>query len=422
LTFTIANKPAWANFNSTTGRLAGTPGSGAADSYSNIRISVSDGTESASLPPFSLTVTTVNTPPTISGTPATTATVGGAYSFQSSASDADGDALTFSISNRPTWAVFNAATGRLFGTPGAGNVGTYSNIVIRVSDSKTTTALSAFSITVGVTNSPPQISGTPATAATVGAAYSFQPNGTDGNGDTLTYSIASRPAWASFNSSNGRLSGTPRSTDAGTYSNIRISVSDGAASAQLPPFSITVTAANSPPTISGKPSTSIVYGNAYAFQPNASDPNGDALMFTIQNKPSWASFNATTGRLQGTPAAGDVGTYTNIVISVSDGVGSASLPAFAIGVEALGLGSATLTWTPPTERSDGSPLNNLAGFRLYWGKSSGGYSQSVTINNPGITTYVIEDLAPGTYYFVATAFDGAGNESRYSNEGRKTIN
>ena len=73
-------------------------------------------------------------------------------------------------------------------------------------------------------------------------------------------------------------------------------------------------------------------GQAYSFQPSASDPNGDTLTFSVTNLPAWATFNASTGRLTGTPSATDVATYSNISISVSDGQASASLNAFAITV------------------------------------------------------------------------------------------
>jgi hypothetical protein len=87
-----------------------------------------------------------NTAPTISATPATTAKVGTAYDFAPTAQDADGDTLAFSITNRPQWATFSTATGRLNGTPQA--EGATSNIVISVSDGKNTVALPAFTITV----------------------------------------------------------------------------------------------------------------------------------------------------------------------------------------------------------------------------------------------------------------------------------
>jgi len=94
--------------------------------------------------------------------------------------------------------------------------------------------------------SAPQISGTPATSVNAGTAYSFTPTASDAGGGTLTFSIQNLPSWAHFSSATGQLSGTPASSDAGAYSGIAISVSDGKASAALPSFSIAVT--NTSPT------------------------------------------------------------------------------------------------------------------------------------------------------------------------------
>ena len=100
----------------------------------------------------------------------------------------------------------------------------------------------------------------------------------------------------------------------------------------LPPFSINVVSANAPPTISGTPAGSVTVGSSYSFLPTARDANGDALTFSITNRPAWASFNSGTGRLSGTPGSTHIGTYSNIVISVSDGRNRAALPPFSINV------------------------------------------------------------------------------------------
>lgn len=178
---------------------------------------------------------------------------------------------------------------------------------------------------------------------------------------------------------------------------------------------------NTAPTLSGTPPASVVAGSTYRFAPKADDADGDVLTFRIQNKPSWASFNTSTGVLAGRPDTSHVGTYSNIVIRVTDGEATAQLPAFSITVEAVGTGSATLTWTAPTQRTDGSPLTDLAGYRVYWGQESRNYTESVEIDNPGVTTYVIDDLGPGTHYFATTAVSADGLESEYSNEASKTI-
>jgi Putative Ig domain len=190
------------------------------------------------------------------------------------------------------------------------------------------------------------------------------------------------------------------------------------AAANIPP---PAGGSNQAPTISGSPPGSVMQNTAYDFTPSAGDPNGDVLTFSVVNRPSWGTFNRATGRLSGTPTASDVRSYPNIQISVSDGELTTNLATFTINVVATTGGTATLSWTPPTQNTDGSPLVDLAGYRVYWGTSSGNYPQSVTVMNPGITSYMVEQLTPATYYFVATALDASGNESKHSNVATKTI-
>ena len=267
------------------------------------------------------------------------------------------------------------------------------------------------------TNTAPTISGTPATSVTVGTAYRFVPTARDADGNALTFSITGRPGWTSFDATTGTLSGTPSAADVATYANIVISVSDGRATARLPAFSITVAQqqpTNTAPTISGTPATSVTVGTAYSFVPSARDADGNALTFSITGRPGWASFDATTGTLSGTPSAADVATYSNIVIGVSDGQATARLPAFSVTVQAYSFGSITLSWTPPTQNTDGSALTDLAGYRIYWGPQATNYTNSVAVMSPGITSYVVENLASGTYYFAATAVNAYGVESALS--------
>lgn len=96
-------------------------------------------------------------------------------------------------------------------------------------------------------NKAPNISGTPVTQVVAGAAYAFTPSASDVNSDPLTFSIANKPAWASFSSSSGALTGTPATTNVGTTSGIVISVSDGHSTTQLPAFSIQVVNPTPPP-------------------------------------------------------------------------------------------------------------------------------------------------------------------------------
>src|SRR5690606_4437477 len=323
--FSISNRPSWASFSTDTGELSGTPDSDSVGTYSDIVVSVDDGNLKRSLPPFAIQVQGPNNrAPTISGTPTTKVEATRSYTFQVSASDPDGDRLVYRINQLPRWATFSTRSGRLRGTLGVDDVGTYANLIISVSDGRVSTSLPAFSITVTeAANRAPAISGTAPTTATIGVQYSFTPSASDPDGNTLGFSIENRPDWATFDTTTGRLSGTPKT--AGTHANIAIRVNDGNLSAALPAFSIQVNAPSNPaPTISGSPATTATAGSAYSFLPKASDANGDSLTFSIDNAPSWADFDTNTGRLYGTPSSTDTGTYSNIAISVDDGVHTVS--------------------------------------------------------------------------------------------------
>lgn len=272
----------------------------------------------------------------------------------------------------------------------------------------------------------PKITGSPATTDVVGQAYSFTPTASGPSGYQLSFSISGKPAWASFSSATGQLSGTPTSTNVGDFTNIVISVSDGVAYASLSPFSITVSApaapANPPPTISGTPSTADVAGTPYTFTPTAGDTDGDALSFSVQNLPSWATFSIATGTVSGTPTTANVGTYASIVISVSDGTSKVSLAPFSISVtQPVSSGTATLSWTAPTTNTDGSALTNLAGYHIYYGTSPSALSTTINVTNPGTTSYSLASLASGTWYFAVNAYTTGGLDSGLSNTSSKTI-
>jgi hypothetical protein len=271
----------------------------------------------------------------------------------------------------------------------------------------------------------PVLVGTPVTSVTAAHYYAFQPGATNTAGKKLTFAVANKPSWAQFDTTTGRLYGTPLpQSNVGKFSNITISASDGTSRAVLPAFSITVLPLpNTPPVISGTPATSVKAGSAYSFQPTARDPNGLHLAFVIANKPAWATFNTATGALSGTPTAANAGTYPNVAITVYDGYAKAQLPAFSIAVLSTSTagapappvsppttGAATLSWSPPTVTTNGTPLTNLAGYHIYYGTTPS-LGQKVTVANPGLTRYVLSGLTAATWYFQMTAYDTAGVES-----------
>jgi hypothetical protein len=97
-------------------------------------------------------------------------------------------------------------------------------------------------------NTPPVISGTPRIKARAGERYQFTPRAADPDGQPLTFSVANLPGWLSFDAGSGRISGTPRRSNVGTFGDVTISVSDGAVRKTLAPFSIRVEASSATPS------------------------------------------------------------------------------------------------------------------------------------------------------------------------------
>jgi hypothetical protein len=176
----------------------------------------------------------------------------------------------------------------------------------------------------GGTNQAPTISGTPATSVMQNTAYSFTPSASDSNGDTLTFSIVGKPAWAVFDTATGTLSGTPTAGDVANYQNIRISVSDGQAVAvNLPTFAINVVATATgaatltwnPPTqnTDGSPATlagyRIYWGTTQNSYPNMKTLNGAGFSSTMidQLTPAKWYFVVTAFDVSGNESA-----YSNV--------------------------------------------------------------------------------------------------------------
>lgn len=187
--------------------------------------------------------------------------------------------------------------------------------------------------------------------------------------------------------------------------------------------------------ISGTPTTSVAVNRWYGFQSWATDNDHRAVTYSIRNKPAWASFDTKYGHLYGIPTSASVGTYSNIVISASDGLSTASLPAFSITVKGTATsstggstggtstttGAALVQWQPPTTNTNGTTLTNLAGYMIKYGTNASSLSSTVKVANPGLSSYEIDGLTAGTYYFGVTAYNSSGQTSTVSRLASKTI-
>jgi hypothetical protein len=272
------------------------------------------------------------------------------------------------------------------------------------------------------------ISGAPPATAAVGQQYSFSPVVDNANASQLEFSYVNRPAWMPNYRKCGCLIGVPNHP--GVYADIQIQAWDGEHFAQTQPFTITVQGAKTaaqttqPLKISGSPPSTAVVGEFYSFAPTVVAPAGSALTYAIVDKPNWTQFSAATGSLSGVPAATSVGTDTGITINVSDGAMSATLPQFNIEVTsatAPSVGSAILSWSKPTQNTDGSPLTNLAGYLVRYGSNAAALNSQISVGSADSTDIEISNLVAGNWYFEVAAINTAQAESQFSALASKAI-
>jgi len=197
------------------------------------------------------------------------------------------------------------------------------------------------------------------------------------------------------------------------------SSSDTPSQGSAPPVSSPSTA-NHAPSISGQVVDSVRVGEAYDWKPTAADQDGDSLSFTAVNLPPWASLDPSSGQITGTPGQGDVGIYESITITVADAKQQSATAPFSITVIENGA-VASLQWETPASKQDGSPLDDLAGFRILYGRNSDDLDKSVLIGNASTTSYEFDSLSSGIWYFAVVAVSAGGLEGPPTTVASKSI-
>ncbi|MEX2123313.1 MAG: fibronectin type III domain-containing protein [Woeseia sp.] len=154
----------------------------------------------------------------------------------------------------------------------------------------------------------------------------------------------------------------------------------------------------------------------------AGTASSDAGIYEV----SWSNDRGGEGVADGTDSWQTNGVAlvlgeNKITVTAEDVAGETTSQSLIIHRESGENGSVTLAWNAPTARIDGSPLTNLAGYKIYYGRMSGVYDYEVEIDNPGVSNYVVEDLVSGDWYFALAAYDANGLESEHSNEVAQNI-
>jgi hypothetical protein len=277
-----------------------------------------------------LTVTAVNSAPAITSANSTTFTVAAGGSFTVTTTGFPTPTLS-ETGTLPGGVAFNSATGVLSGTPVAGSAGTYP-ITFTASNGVGSNAVQNFTLTVnqGVA---PAITSAANTTFIAGTAGSFTVTATGVPTPTLNES-GSLPSGVTFTDNlngTGTLSGTPASGTGGIY-NITFTP-NGAGSGAVQSFTLTVDQAPAITSANSTTFTAVGPGGSFAgsFTVTATGFPAPALTET-GTLPSGVSFNASTGALSGTPAAGTGGTYNNISFTANNGVGTPATQSFTLVV------------------------------------------------------------------------------------------
>jgi len=321
LTYSASNLPSGAIFNTNTKTFSWTPSSTQTGTYTGIQFQVSDGTLTDTESVTIVVSSASNSAPVLSAIGNKTVTAGQALTFTISATDADGNTLTYSASNLPSGATFNSNTKAFSWTPSSTQTGTFTGVHFQVSDG-TLTAAEDITITVNAAaNHAPVLSAIGNKTVTAGQALTFTISATDADGNTLTYSATNLPSGATFNGNTRTFSWTPSSTQTGTYTGVHFQVSDGALTASED-ITITVNSTsttNQLPVIASIGNKTVNEAQAISFTVSATDPDGDTLTYSASNLPSGAAFNASTKAFSWTPSYAQAGTYSNVSFTVNDG-------------------------------------------------------------------------------------------------------
>jgi hypothetical protein len=180
-------------------------------------------------------------------------------------------------------------------------------------------------------------------------------------------------------------------------------------------------AANGAPTIVTQSTNYARVGEPFTYNPTASDPDSDTLRFTASNLPTWASMDPDTGRITGTPQLSDLGAHESITVTVADAARRTESDPFTITVISTSASVATLQWDRPMTKFDGTPLDDLAGYRILYGRVADDLDRSVLISSADTTSYEFATLESGTWYFAVVAVNASGLEGPASTPAQKSI-
>jgi hypothetical protein len=280
-------------------------------------VTAHDGSVTTTSPTWTFTTAQPNRAPSVTNPGDQTSAEGQSVSVAVTASDADGDALTYSATGLPAGLSMDAA-GVIGGTVAFG-AASINNVVVTVSDGSLS-GTASFTWTVARTNRAPELAAIGNQSATEGTLLTISVSATDPDGDALTYSATGLPAGALFDAATRTFTWTPGFDQAGTYP-VTFAATDGAL---IDSEAITITVANTnrAPSVSNPGDQTSAEGQNVSVAVTATDADGDALTYSATGLPAGLSISGT-GVISGTVAAGAAST-NNVTVTAADGALSGS--------------------------------------------------------------------------------------------------
>ena len=310
LTFSATGLPAGLTINAGTGVISGAIGFGTAGAHA-VSVAVTDGDLTATAT-FTWTVF-ANRPPSVLALPDRTDAEGATVALAVSAADPDASAvLAYSATGLPSGMSINPVTGQISGTLDLSSAGVHT-VLVTVNDG-TDSVSTSFTWTVTELNQSPTVF-SPDRTSNENETVTVPISASDPDQTSLTFSMTGLPATHVIDSSTGVISGTFGYESAGTYT-VTVSVTDGSATVSTT-FTWTVLNINRFPVLTVADQSSHE-GDVIALTIDASDPDGDALVFSMNGLPAGFSIDADTGVISGTFGYDSAGTYT-VNVGLTDG-------------------------------------------------------------------------------------------------------
>ena len=324
LTWRLLEAPAGARINAETGAVSWQPTPLFENREVVFQIEVSDGNDN-DRQRWTVRVDpqqSGNNPPSITSSPSTQVFLGNDYTISLSASDPDGDPLSWRLVNAPEGTRLTGA-GALDWSPDLGDLGESYDFVVGVLDGRGGTDRLSWQVTVP--NRAPEITTDPVVEAVVGEAYRYDVGATDEDpGQPLTYRITSRPPLGmSINAQSGLITWIPSEEQGQETFLVIVRVEDtlGSFDEQSYRVGVDVPPSNRAPTISNTAPDRASAGVLYTFDYEARDLDGDALSWELESGPPGMTIDRDTGVLRWTPSDAQTGQTLSFVVRVSDDEG-----------------------------------------------------------------------------------------------------